>query len=96
MQQISIKQLKEKLHENSDVYLVDVRQDFEHEDFNIGGTLIPLDELMSRVSELPTDKPVIIYCHRGIRSQIAIQRLEAKFGFKNLINLQGGLLNWEK
>jgi adenylyltransferase/sulfurtransferase len=32
----------------------------------------------------------------GIRSQIAIQRLEERFGYTNLINLQGGLESWKK
>jgi rhodanese-related sulfurtransferase len=48
------------------------------------------------VEKIPTDKPVIVYCKRGIRSQIAIQRLQEKFGFTNLINLRGGMDAWEK
>ena len=94
MQHISAKQLKEELAANSNVFLLDVRELFEHEDFDIGGTLIPLDEIMNEASKIPTDKPVVVYCHRGIRSQIAIQRLESKFGFTNLINLKGGLEKW--
>ncbi|MCW3107144.1 MAG: rhodanese-like protein [Segetibacter sp.] len=95
MQQISVKQLKEKLTQSDEFFLLDVREDFEHEDFDIGGRLIPLDEVMTKAAEIPTDKPVVVYCRKGIRSQIAIQRLEDKFGFTNLINLQGGLEKWE-
>jgi adenylyltransferase/sulfurtransferase len=94
MQHISVKQLKEKLNGASGLFLLDVREEFEHENFDIGGTLIPLDQIMNKAADIPTDKPVIVYCHRGIRSQIAIQRLEAKFGFNNLVNLKGGLLEW--
>jgi adenylyltransferase/sulfurtransferase len=96
MQQISAKQLKEKLFEKCDIFLLDVREDYEHEQFDIGGTLIPLNEIMNKALKIPTDKPVIVYCHRGVRSQIAIQRLEGKFGFKNLINLEGGLEKWKQ
>jgi rhodanese-related sulfurtransferase len=96
MQQISVEQLKEELNKQSDIFLLDVREDFEHEDFNIGGTLIPLDEIMNKASEIPTNKQVVVYCHKGIRSQIAIQRLEGKYGFTNLINLQGGLEKWKQ
>lgn len=95
MRQITVKQLKEVLQKKTGVFLIDVRENFEHEDFDIGGTLIPLAEIMSKAAEIPTDKPVVVYCHRGIRSQVAIQRLEDKFGFTNLVNLQGGLQNWE-
>ncbi|MFM7839571.1 MAG: rhodanese-like domain-containing protein [Chitinophagaceae bacterium] len=37
-----------------------------------------------------------MYCKMGIRSHIAIQRLEDKFGFTNLINLKGGLHAWKQ
>lgn len=95
MKQITVEELKYKLAQKSDVFLLDVREHFEHESFDIGGILIPLDEIMGRATEIPTDKPVVVYCHRGIRSQIAIQRLEGRFGITNLLNLQGGLEKWE-
>ena len=76
-------------------FLLDVRERDEHESFNIGGIWIPLGDIMSMAHTLPTNQPVIVYCKRGIRSQIAIQRLEAKFGFTNLINLEGGLESWK-
>ena len=94
MQQITAKQLKQKLSNNEDFFLLDVREDYEHEGFNIGGKLISLNEVISKAAEIPADKPVIVYCHKGIRSLIAIQRLEEKFGFTNLINLEGGLEKW--
>ncbi|MCW3115727.1 MAG: Rhodanese-related sulfurtransferase [Segetibacter sp.] len=95
MQQITVDQLKEKLAEKADLFLLDVREAYEHADFDIGGTLIPSGEIMTKASKIPKDKPVVVYCHRGIRSQIAIQRLEERYGFVNLINLQGGLEKWE-
>jgi adenylyltransferase/sulfurtransferase len=96
MKQITVEQLKNKLGQKGDFYLLDVREEYEHEDFDIGGTLIPLHEVMSKAAEIPTDVPVVVYCRRGIRSQIAIQRLEEKFGVTNLVNLQGGLEKWER
>jgi rhodanese-related sulfurtransferase len=96
MKHISPKELKEKLAANSELFLLDVREEYEHTAFNIGGTLLPLGDIMNRKDEIPTDKPVIVYCKKGIRSQIAIQRLEQKFGFNNLINLSGGIEAWSK
>ena len=95
MQQISSEQLQKKLAENCEFFLLDVREEYEHDEFNIGGTLIPLDEVMRKADSIPTNKPVVVYCRKGIRSQIAIQRLEQKFGFTNLVNLQGGLEKWK-
>lgn len=92
---ISPEELKKKL-EHEDVFLLDVREPHEHEAFNIGGELVPLDTIIANAANIPSDKPVIVYCKRGIRSQIAIQRLQDKFGFTNLINLQGGMEAWRK
>ena len=96
MQGITALELKYKIDNAEDFQLVDVRETFEHEEFNIGGELIPLHEITLQIEQIATDKPVIIYCRKGIRSQIAIQRLQQKFPFTNLINLIGGTEAWKK
>ena len=88
--------IKEKIDKADNFQLIDVRELEEHAEFNIGGELIPLHEIVQRVAAISTDKPVIIYCRKGIRSQIAIQRLQEKFPFTNLFNLTGGTEAWKK
>lgn len=75
--------------------LLDVREEWEHNAYNIGGINIPLGELLSRKAEVRNDELCIVYCEKGIRSAIAIQRLEAN-GFNNLVNLDGGVSAWKK
>lgn len=94
MNQITPSQLSAWLAEGKDFLLVDVREGWERELFNIGGVHIPMGELMAHVNELPRDKEVVLYCEKGIRTVIAIQRLEAA-GFQNLINLSGGMKAWK-
>ena len=96
MNQITPAELRKRLHEEQRLHLIDVREPAEHTDFNIGGILIPLGEILEHHASIPLDIPVIIYCKMGIRSQIAIQRLEQKFGFTNLLNLQGGMERWKR
>lgn len=96
MVSISVRELKRQLADNENIQLVDVREPFEHESYNIGGTLIPLGELFEHSNLLRKDIPVVIYCQKGIRSQIAIQRLEEKLNFNNLVNLTGGMDAWKK
>jgi NADPH-dependent 2,4-dienoyl-CoA reductase/sulfur reductase-like enzyme/rhodanese-related sulfurtransferase len=56
--------------------LLDVRSEREHERWNIrGSTLIPLKQLRSRLSELPGDRPVFVYCRSGFRSYLAYRML---------------------
>ena len=96
MKSITVAALKEKIDKAEDFQLIDVREPYEHEEFNIGGQLISLNEITQHIDSIPTNKPVIIYCRKGIRSQIAIQRLQEKFPFINLINLIGGTEAWRK
>ena len=96
MQAVTVKELAQLLHDNADIQLIDVREADEHDEFNIGGTLIPLGEVIQQADKIAKEKPVIVYCRKGIRSQIAIQRLQEKFPFNNLINLIGGTEAWKK
>ncbi len=95
MKHISPEELKQRIDDDS-LFLLDVREQSEHQEFNIGGKLIPLGELMLHSHEIPSDQTVVVYCKKGIRSQIAIQRLEEKLGLNNLINLKGGMDAWKR
>jgi len=96
MKSITATELAALIENNSDLQLIDVREPEEHEAFNIGGELIPLGEIVHQSQKIATGKPVIIYCRKGIRSQVAIQRLQEKFPFNNLFNLVGGTEAWRK
>ena len=96
MTTITAIELQQKILCKDDFVLIDVREDFEHEHFNIGGILIPMNTVLQNITEIPRDKPVVIYCEKGIRSVIVIQKLEEKFSFTNLINLAGGMQSWKK
>jgi len=93
---ISVIDLQQKINNHHDFILIDVRESFEREHFNIGGLHIPMQNVFERVDEIPKDKNVVLYCQKGIRSMIVIQRLSEKFGYQNLINLQGGMDAWLK
>jgi rhodanese-related sulfurtransferase len=95
MNSISPLDLQEKINNKEDILLIDVREDFEHADFNIGGTLIPMNTVFENIDTIPKDKPVVLYCAKGLRSAMVIQRLEEKYGYTNLINLSGGMYGWK-
>lgn len=90
MQSVDYKQLLEWQQEGKDFDLIDVREEFEHEHFNIGGRNIPLGEIGQNLQHIAQDKAVVVYCAKGIRSVIAIQKLMQK-GYTNLYNLSGGV-----
>jgi len=83
----------EELENNLERYnLLDVREYYEREDYNIGGIHIPLDELDDRLDEVLIGKPVVVYCETGKRSERAIAILEEELKEGIFINLKNGLL----
>ena len=79
---------------NERFLLIDVREPYEAERCNIGGTLIPMGEVVDRVAEIPKDMPVVMHCRSGARSAAVINALSTRYGFSNLINLKGGILGY--
>ena len=93
MKEITYKELQELQNQDATVVLIDVREAYEHKDRNIGGINIPMSKLQERLSEVPKDRPVVLYCRSGARSAYAINALESSLGYTNLINLKGGIIS---
>lgn len=92
MKEKTVLELKEMQERNDDFQLIDVREEYEYEISNLGGTLIPMATIINNTEIISRDKPVIIYCRSGSRSAVVINQLEKQFGFENLYNLKGGIL----
>jgi rhodanese-related sulfurtransferase len=95
---ISIEELHHRMNAGEQINLIDVREPYEHEEFNIGGLLHPLGRIMSAdvdAIEGLKDNEVIVYCRSGNRSGQAALMLEA-MGFRDVKNLQGGMLAWRQ
>ena len=71
---IAVKAFNQYQH-SKEVCLLDVRDESEHDAFNLGGIHIPLDKLDQRIDELPDNKKIIVYCQSGVRSSTAAQLL---------------------
>jgi sulfur-carrier protein adenylyltransferase/sulfurtransferase len=72
--------------------LVDLREPYEAELCSIGGTLIPMAEIVERCNELRRDVPVVMHCRTGARATAVVQALSSRYGFTNLHNLKGGII----
>ena len=74
--------------------LIDVRQPHEYEKAHIpGAILLPLPDIPNKQIRLDKDKPMIVYCHSGVRSKAACQ-LFTMAGAKYVFNMSGGILAW--
>jgi sulfur dioxygenase len=81
-----------------DVHVLDVRSaaEFDGDLGHLeGAQLIPLEELRVRLSEVPSDKPVVVVCQTGKRSGLGALILE-QAGLTRVANLLGGMVNWRE
>jgi len=75
--------------------LLDVRQEWEYEEFHLpGARLIPLPELSDRLGEIDENNPTLVYCAVGGRSSAAANLINGQ-GFKKVYNMLGGLMAWK-
>lgn len=83
-----------ELYGSGEAVIVDVREEFEYAAGHIpGALLIPLGELPDRLSEIPTDQPVVVVCRSGNRSREAADSLREQ-GLTNVHNMLEGMNAW--
>ena len=91
--EIALSKVSEWIKQNKEFNFLDVRRDDEREIASLGGIHIPLHDLEKRFEELPRDKkPLIVYCHHGVRSLYATQFL--KYHGYDALSLAGGIDLW--
>ena len=91
---ISAKELNELLNSSDKIQIVDVREHFEWDICHIEGALnIPMNLIVESIDKISKEITTVVMCHHGVRSMNVILYLES-IGYKNLINLQGGIHAW--
>ena len=95
--QISVKELKARLDgkeaRNDNFLLLDVREPYEFQIAQIGGKLIPQNDVPNRLGELNREQEIIVHCRSGARSQKIAEFLQSN-GFQKVSNVAGGILAW--
>lgn len=93
MEDITVEDLKSRLDKNEKFVFLDVREDWEYEDDNLGAKNIPLGDLPYRLDELEEfqNQEIIVHCRSGARSGNAKKFLESK-GYMKVRNVLGGIL----
>ena len=97
MKNISPIQLKELIESsNNDFQLIDIRDEYEFDICCIGGEKINMYSITDSLDKLSREKKIIIYCRTGSRSATIVSLLEKNFSFKNVYNLDGGIMKWRE
>ena len=80
--------------QRGDLFLLDVRTPGEYQQARLDGArLIPIDQFVKRLAEVPKDRPVLVYCAVGSRSAQVVNYL-ARRGYPEIYNLYGGIYAW--
>mgnify|MGYP001249290411 CR=1 FL=1 len=93
LNRISPSELDLLIQKKSEFLLVDLRENYELEiDGIIDNSIhIPLEEIVDRLNELPSDRPVVFHCSSGKRSESILNFLILNDLYKeNYLNLEGG------
>lgn len=96
--QMNINAFREALAEDSELLVIDVREDDEVAAQPMEGVEvhhIPMGEIPQHMNELPKEKHIVIFCRSGGRSQRVAEYLNAN-GFTNVSNLAGGIIAWSQ
>jgi adenylyltransferase/sulfurtransferase len=91
--QMTVKELKQRIDAGEDMYILDVREPFEYRIANIGGKLIPMNDVPKRLDEIDREREVVVQCKSGGRSQKVAEFLK-QAGYPKVANLAGGILAW--
>lgn len=91
--QITVKELKRRMDAGEDVQLIDVREPYEFQIAQIGGKLIPQNDVPQRLAEIDRDREVVVHCKSGGRSQRIAEFLKQS-GYPRVVNVAGGILAW--
>jgi len=98
MKNITVEELKKRLDAGEEIHLIDVREPSEYAEYNIGGKLIPLGQILGlQLDDLEDfrNEELIIHCKAGSRSMQACMVLE-QVGFTNVVNVTGGTMAWQQ
>jgi sulfur-carrier protein adenylyltransferase/sulfurtransferase len=93
MPEMTPEELKRRLDAGDDLFVLDVREPHEYQICNLGGHLIPLNDLPKRVSEIDARREIVVHCKLGGRSAKAVDFLRQS-GFAKVHNLTGGINAW--
>ncbi len=90
---VGAEELDEVLSGSPRPFLLDVREPMEWNTMNLahmGAVLVPMREVHGRLDEIPRDRPVVVYCHTGVRS-LEVAKLLSTEGYEDVRNLDGGI-----
>lgn len=97
MEEITARDLKDRLDRGDELEILDVREENEWDICHMDqAKLVPLSRITNSFDQVPKKGTVVVHCHHGKRSAMAIQQLEKEFPEAQFLNLKGGIHSWSQ
>ena len=96
MELICPKEVQKRLMYKDDLVILDIREGYELDICGIDAIHVPMDEVQSRLDEIPSGKDLIIMCRSGKRAMALANLLETDFEYNNVSVMEGGILRWKE
>ena len=96
MELICPKEVQKRLKSKDDLVILDIREGYELDICGIDAIHVPMDEVQSRLDEIPSGKDLIIMCRSGKRAMALANLLETDFEYNNVSVMEGGILRWKE
>lgn len=93
--QLAAKELKLRIDAGEQIFILDVREPWEYKIAQIGGKLIPMNDIPQRLAEIDREREIVVHCHHGVRSQRVAEFLQQS-GYPRVVNLAGGIDAWSR
>jgi molybdopterin/thiamine biosynthesis adenylyltransferase len=99
IQNLTPEEAAEEIKAGGDFVLLDTREPHEYAEAHLeGATLVPPSEVAARIDEVAPDphQRLLVYCRTGNRSARAVHQLQEEFGYDNIANVAGGIVEWQE
>jgi rhodanese-related sulfurtransferase len=94
--EISPAEVAEALQGDAEIVLLDCREADEVQIASIAGAVhVPMQNVPDRLDSIEKDKPLIVFCHRGMRSRRVAEFLRDR-GFAGARSMSGGIAAWSR
>jgi adenylyltransferase/sulfurtransferase len=82
--------------EKNEALIIDVRENYEYSNCNIGFLHIPMGEINERIDEIPRTKKIIVMCQSGRRAEAVANLLETEYEIQPIFIMEGGIIAWKE
>jgi rhodanese-related sulfurtransferase len=93
---LSASEVNNRIKNNENLTVIDIREPYEVEVCSLGCRNIPMANIVNHIEELRTIEKLVLMCRSGKRAESVANWLESDFKFSNILVMDGGISQWKE